>query len=107
MAESEIEELKAVLSARSANGSFAGVWPENHAAVDAFLAVASQWRTAVTMEKGRLTTMWIGLDYAGAAIGWGARGIEMTNDLLTGVQIMEMAARAALNGDALNGDFKQ
>lgn len=96
----EIEQLQAYLAARNADSSFAGVWPENYAAVDAFLAVASQWRTAVTVEKGRLTTMWIGLDYAGAAIGWAARGIELTSDLLTGVQIMEMAARLALNGDA-------
>jgi hypothetical protein len=98
MAEADIEKLKAVLLAGTASGSFNGVWPANRSAVDAFLAVASQWRTAMTVEEGRLKTMWIGLDYAGAAVAWTARGIELTAELLASIQIIEMSARKALNG---------
>lgn len=98
MAEADIEELKAVLLAGYTTGAFNGVWPANRPAVDAFIAVASQWRTAMSVEEGRLKTMWIGLDYAGAAVAWTVRGIEMTAELLAGVQVMEMSARKALNG---------
>ena len=94
----EVEALKAILATGRAGGTFRGVWPDNRSVVDAFLAGASQWRTAVTIEEGRLRTMWIGLDYAGAAVAWSARGIELTTERLAGVQTMEMAARDALNG---------
>jgi hypothetical protein len=94
----EVEALKAFLASGRTGGTFRGVWPDNCSVVDAFLAGATQWRTAVTIEEGRLRTMWIGLDYAGAAIAWGARGVELTAERLAGVQTMEMAARDVLNG---------
>lgn len=94
----QIEVLKAALGAARPGSGFQGAWPQNQPVVDAFLAAASQWRTAVTSEERRLRTLWIGLDYAGAAIAWSARGIELTGELLSGVQAMELAARDALNG---------
>ncbi len=74
-----------------------GVWPENMAAVEAFLAVATQWRTAAIggLSGGRI--VFIGLDYAGAAAGLAAAGIETSPGLWRDVRIMEQAALAALN----------
>jgi hypothetical protein len=66
-----------------------GLWPVNRAAVEAFLAAASQWRTA--------GMMFVGLDYAGAAVAWAARKIELTADLMDRLQVVEAAARDALN----------
>lgn len=98
MANADIQALKAALASRRPGGSFHGVWPDNREVVDAFLAVASQWRTAVAFDEGRMRTLWIGLDYAGAAVAWAARGIELTAERLAGIQVMEMTARRALNG---------
>lgn len=101
MADAEIAAVKALLrsgSARRPEGEvFDGVWPDNRPAVAAFLAASSQWRTAVAMEDGRLRTLWIGLDYAGAAVAWAACGIAPAA-AFGGLRIMEAAARDALNG---------
>lgn len=102
MTDADIAALKAVLgsgygSDRGRHENFAGVWPDNRAAVDAFLAASSQWRTAVAMEDGRLRTLWIGLDYAGAAVAWSACGIAPAA-AFGGLRIMEATARDALNG---------
>ena len=79
-------------------GGFAGVWPENAAAVESFLAAASQWRTTLGLEDGRLRAVFIGLDYAGAAVAFGAAGIHLDRKLLADLQTLEAAARDALNG---------
>lgn len=85
---------------RQPNGTgFAGVWPDNRKAVDAFLFAASQWRTATTMVERRMMTLWIGLDYAGMRVALDARGIALDAGLMNGIQIMEQAARNALNGN--------
>lgn len=81
-------------------GDFAGVWPANRDTVDAFLVAASQWRTGIATMGGGLATLWVGLDYAGLAVALAAHGIELTGERLAGIQVMERAARAALNGGA-------
>ncbi|WP_157384472.1 DUF1799 domain-containing protein [Nitratireductor soli] len=98
MDEPDIAALVAALSGRRSAG-FAGVWPDNCPAVDAFLAAASQWRTALVVEGGRLRMMWIGLDYAGAAVAWKAGGRMIDAAVFAGVQAIELAARAAMNGE--------
>lgn len=72
---------------------FDGVWPENVPAVKAFLFAASQWRTAGTAHR----VLFIGIDYAAAAIAWSANGIEMTADLFARFAALESAACAVLN----------
>lgn len=79
---------------------FSGVWPDNADAVAAFLAAASQWRTTIADRNGRIVTRVLGLDYAGAAIAWSARGIEPDSDLFDRLTVIEMAARDALNGES-------
>jgi hypothetical protein len=79
--------------------AFCGVWPDNAAAVTAFLAAASQWRTMIADRNGRIATRFLGLDYAGAAIAWSARGIEPDADLFDRLTVIEMAARDALNAE--------
>lgn len=71
------------------------VWPENRAAVDAFLAVASQWR-AIARPDG--SVYWQGLDYAGVAAGLRGAGIKATPALWGDLRVMEAAARDRLNG---------
>jgi|GEM_PF-1483834 len=80
------------------SGSFSGVWPQNAAAATAFLTAASQWRTTLSGRNGYIITRFIGVDYAGAAIAWSARGIVLDNETFNGLTVMEMAARDALNG---------
>lgn len=80
------------------SGVFHGVWPEHVTAVTAFLAAATQWRTTVGQFKERLVTRFTGLDYAGAAIAWAARGIEVSADVFDQLTILEIAARDGLNG---------
>lgn len=76
-----------------------GVWPDNADAVTAFLAAASQWRTTIADRNGHIVTRFLGLDYAGAAIAWSARGIKPDVDLFDRLTVIEMAARDALNGE--------
>lgn len=59
--------------------------------VDAFLQVATQWRTAALMD-GRF--LWLGLDYTAVR----ARLGEISPALWRGIAVMERAASAALNG---------
>lgn len=72
-----------------------GVWRENEAAVDAFLAVQTQWRR-IGMADG--TTRVQGLDYTACEAGFRMAGIEMTPDLWDAVQVIEQGAKAQLNG---------
>lgn len=94
--EAAIAGLRAMIG--RPNG-FAGVWPQNAAAVTAFLAAASQWRTNTAQWGERLVARFTGLDYAGAAVAWTARGIEMDSETFDGLTVMEMEARDALNGE--------
>lgn len=75
-----------------------GVWPENAAAVAAFLVGATQWRVLAAgggLAPARL--IWLGLDYAGARAGIEASGIAITPALWRDLTTMEAAAIAALN----------
>lgn len=88
----------ASLEAERDDDDFA-VWPENWAAVEAFLFVSTQWR--VVPRGGGMVPMqtyWIGLDYAAAAAGFAGAGIAATPDIWRGLRVMEAAARNALNG---------
>lgn len=71
------------------------VWPELAPAVEAFLAVSTQWRTTAGM-SGLIV---IGLDYVGARFGLRAAGIRVTPELWADLQVMEIAARDALMGE--------
>ncbi|WP_163266447.1 DUF1799 domain-containing protein [Chelativorans alearense] len=95
--ETEIEALRVVLGGSRSEAGFSGVWPQNRETVDAFVGGASQWRTALAFEAGRPRTLWIGLDYAGMAVALSARGLALSAGLLSGIQVMEMGARDALN----------
>nr|RDS96960.1 hypothetical protein DWF04_03920 [Cereibacter sphaeroides f. sp. denitrificans] len=71
-----------------------GVWPENVAAVQAFLFVATQWRW---VGGGMGGLMAIGLDYAGARAGLDLAGVEVTPALWHELTLIEAGALAALN----------
>jgi hypothetical protein len=70
-----------------------GVWPQNVAAVRAFLAVCNQWRT---ISAGLAGPRVIGLDYGAARDGLALSGIEASPDLWAEVQVIEGAAMAAM-----------
>ncbi len=72
-----------------------GVWPEHAATVEAFLAIAGQWRMVAGM-GGMLA---LGLDYAGAQAGLELAGIEATPALWADIRVIEAGAKAAMNGD--------
>jgi len=72
-----------------------GIWLENWPAVEAFLAVHTQWRVC-TLPDGK--AYWSGLDYAGVAAGLTGAGIETSPALWRDLRVMEAAARNALNG---------
>lgn len=71
------------------------VWPGNWDIVNAFCAVASQWRT-ISLASGKV--WWEGLDYAAVRAGLGFARIRLTPDQWRGLQVMERAAADALNG---------
>lgn len=71
------------------------VWPELAPAVEAFLAVATQWRVVAGMAGLQV----IGLDYTAVRIGLRAAGIRMTPALWADLQVIEIAARDALMGE--------
>jgi hypothetical protein len=93
----EVEVVRRTLTQSA--GAEVAVWPANAAAVEAFLAAASQWRTSMELANGRLRTVFIGLDYCGAKVALDARAIEATGELWNGLTVMEMAARDALNSE--------
>jgi Phage related hypothetical protein (DUF1799) len=80
------------------DGVFTGVWPQHVPAFTAFLAAATQWRTTLAQFNGLLVTRYTGLDYAGAAIAWAARKIEVAGEIFDQLTVIETAARDALNG---------
>lgn len=63
-------------------------------AVSAFLAVDTQWRWIARHDGASRAT---GLDYAACDAGMRRAGIETTPELWEELQIIELAARAALN----------
>lgn len=71
------------------------VWPENRAAVEAFLSVSTQWRLCPRADG---SVYWQGLDYAGVAAGLRGAGIRSRPALWNDLRIMEAAARDRLNG---------
>lgn len=73
-----------------------GVWPENVAAVEAFLEVGGQWRTATRGDGG---VLWIALDYTAARAGLELAGVAITPELWADLRIVAAGARAVLNGD--------
>lgn len=69
-----------------------GVWSEHVPALEAFLAVATQWRLS---GMGRP----VGLDYTAARAGFDLAGITVSPALWEQVQAIEHGALAALNED--------
>lgn len=76
-------------------GGVVEIWPELALAVEAFLAVSTQWRVVAGM-AGLIVT---GFDYVGVRFGLRAAGIRITPELWADLQVMEIAARDALMGE--------
>lgn len=72
------------------------MWRVNWPIVGAFLAVATQWRTPVPLPDGRV--LYQGLDYTAVRAGLEQLAIALTPAQFRGLQTMERAAAAALNG---------
>lgn len=75
-----------------------GVWPENVPAVEAYVAVSSQWEVIARADGSERV---IGLRYGDATVGLRNAGIEVTPALWTDLQMVEIGARAAMNGEAI------
>lgn len=73
-----------------------GLWPEHQQAVEAYLAIAGQWRV---VPRWRDRPIWLGLDYAAANAGFGLSGMTITPELWAEIRLIEQGAKAALNGD--------
>lgn len=75
-----------------------GVWPDNWPIVQAFLAVATQWRVA-TIGGGMAPALpiLIGLDYAAVRVALDAEAIGVTPELWRGLRVMEDEAVKATN----------
>ena len=74
------------------------VWPEHWDIVQAFLAVATQWRVVGLgggFEPSRIR--FVGFDYAAVRAALDAEAIQVTPDQWRGLRMMEGAACAALN----------
>lgn len=71
------------------------IWACHLPALNAFLAVATQWRFAPSRDGTRAT----GLDYSAVQAGLGMAGISLTPDEWADFRVIEQAAQAALNGD--------
>lgn len=72
-----------------------GIWREHWPALQAYLAISTQWRMVADFNTGPRA---IGLDYAAAEVGLKFAGIEMTPDLWSDVKLIEIGARSAMNG---------
>ena len=75
----------------------AGVWPDNIPALEAFCAVSTQWRM-IALADGREKA--VGLDYPAVRAGREMAGTEVTPVLWSALQMIEIGARAAMNGEA-------
>lgn len=71
-----------------------GVWPENAAAIRAWLIVAGQMRI---ISGGMGGAAYLGLDYAAARDGLELAGVALTPDDWARVRIIEASATEALN----------
>lgn len=74
----------------------AAVWEENVPALLAYLEVSTQWRI-VSLAEGGLHA--VGLDYQGVKVGLELAGTEITPALWSDLQMVEIGARAAMNGE--------
>lgn len=83
------------LTALDTDDEGVGIWPENLPAVLAYLRVHTQWRVVGTA-AGPLHA--VGLDYPAVKIGLKLAGIKVTKDLWQDLQMVEIGARAAMNG---------
>jgi len=79
------------------SGGETGIWVDNVAAFDAFLAVSTQWSMTAGLD-GRLIAL--GLDYTGVKAGLKLAGIKVDPDLWAAIRIIETGARDAMNGNA-------
>lgn len=73
-----------------------GIWPENVEAVVAYLTVCTQWRIIAQADGSKYA---IGLDYPGVETGLKMAQIGTTATLWSDLQMIEIGARAAMNGD--------
>lgn len=85
----------ALIEAEDAAHNTFEVWPVNMPIVDAFLAVATQWRT-VALVDGRV--MWMGLDYTAVHAHLAAIAVVLNPGQLLRLGTMEREASDALNG---------
>lgn len=78
-----------------------GVWAEHVSAVEAFLAAATQWRTESRgggpYTPGRM--VFVGLDYSAVDVALRRAALELSPKNWSDLQIIELAAAAALNED--------
>jgi len=74
------------------DGVAEGVWQEHMGAVQAFLAVSTQWRCACPGDGSIRRT---GLDYAAARAGLRLAGVKVTPALWSDIQLIEAGAIAA------------
>lgn len=72
-----------------------GIWEDHVPALEAFLAVATQWRV---IAGGLGGSQVIGLDYTACEAGLRLAGVEMTPGLWAEVRVIESGAIAAMNG---------
>lgn len=96
--QASIEALKRRLDGASDEGQ-GGLWPHNAETVAAFLACQTQWRVvALSGAFAPARLLFVGLDYTAARAGIEAAGLALTPEIFAGLQVMEAAAREALNG---------
>ena len=70
-----------------------GIWPDHVLVVQAFLAVADQWR----LVAGQAGIVYLALDYTAVKAGFEMAGIRLTPAQWGDVQLIESGACAALN----------
>ncbi|WP_375227499.1 DUF1799 domain-containing protein [Roseobacter sp. S98] len=73
-----------------------GVWPENLPALEAYASVCTQWRL-LALADGNV--MAVGLDYPAVKAGLELAGIGVNTALWADLQMIEIGARAAMNGE--------
>ena len=77
----------------------AGIWRQHVPALQAYLAVAGQWRTVFVAVSppavGRIVAL--GLDYAAARAGLALAGIEVSPEAWAQVRAIEAGAMEAMN----------
>lgn len=69
-----------------------GVWPENEAAVHAFLEICSQFRTVAHFDG---TLQRTGLDYPAAEVGLRLAEVDVTPELWGAIRIIEWGVLSA------------